>query len=237
MLRDPSRNGAQSLSLRAHRGQTSKNCCTRGQYTQTDKKKRQFETEFHISVTDLDGRSSKNSFLWWCSGSTRWPEAWKGAQVRHCGLTVTQFRCHYFLYIVSAVSLLISGNTFYQPGCLLGDMDNIHSANGNLEPGDKRVIGMAASEGQAQNLNSRSPRLSPPFVARETSKEVTAKAETINNVSPSILPSPSPAPDRLEDQNNNNQSRSSPAHGSVGQASPSPSPPAPTPLPKVGLVI
>uniref|UniRef100_A0A3Q3W3Q9 SH3 domain-containing protein n=1 Tax=Mola mola TaxID=94237 RepID=A0A3Q3W3Q9_MOLML len=124
------------------------------------------------------------------------------------------------------------GNTFYQPGCLLGDMDNIHSANGNLEPGDKHVVGMAASEGEGQNLNSRSPRLSPPFVARETSKEVTAKAETINNVSPSILPSPSPAPDRLEDQNNNNQSGSSPAHGSVGQTSPSPSPPAPTPLPK-----
>uniref|UniRef100_A0A3Q3VVV7 SH3 domain-containing protein n=1 Tax=Mola mola TaxID=94237 RepID=A0A3Q3VVV7_MOLML len=115
----------------------------------------------------------------------------------------------------SAVSHLISGNTFYQPGCLLGDMDNIHSANGNLEPGDKHVVGMAASEGEGQNLNSRSPRLSPPFVARETSKEVTAKAETINNVSPSILPSPSPAPDRLEDQNNNNQSGSSPAHGSV----------------------
>lgn len=134
----------------------------------------------------------------------------------------------------SAVSLLIPGNTFYQPDCILGDMDNIHSANGNIEPGDKHVS-MATLEGGGQNLNSGFLRLSPPSVAIETSKEMTAKAETINNVSSSIQPSPSPAPDRLEDQNNNNQRGSSPAHNSVGHASPSLSPPAPTPLPKVGI--
>ncbi|XP_038585664.1 apoptosis-stimulating of p53 protein 1-like isoform X5 [Micropterus salmoides] len=122
-----------------------------------------------------------------------------------------------------------SANTFYQPDCLLGDMDNIHSANGNVEPVDKHV-GMANAEGEVQNLNSSSRRLSPPSVVIETSKDTTAKAETTNNVSPSTQPSPSPAP---EDQNNNNQRGSSPAHNSVGHASPSPSPPAPPSLPKV----
>ncbi|XP_045918984.1 apoptosis-stimulating of p53 protein 1-like isoform X3 [Micropterus dolomieu] len=122
-----------------------------------------------------------------------------------------------------------SANTFYQPDCLLGDMDNIHSANGNVEPVDKHV-GMANAEGEVQNLNSSSRRLSPPSVVIETSKDTTAKAETTNNVSPSTQPSPPPAP---EDQNNNNQRGSSPAHNSVGHASPSPSPPAPPSLPKV----
>ncbi|XP_041809328.1 protein phosphatase 1, regulatory subunit 13Ba isoform X2 [Chelmon rostratus] len=127
-----------------------------------------------------------------------------------------------------------SGNTFYQPECILGDMDNIHSSNGNVEPGDKH-ISMATVEGEVQNLNSGSRRLSPPSVAIETSKETTAKAETTNSVSPSAQPSPSPTPDRPEDQNNNNQRGSSPTntHKSVGHASPSPSPPAPPSLPKV----
>nr|XP_046268428.1 apoptosis-stimulating of p53 protein 1-like isoform X3 [Scatophagus argus] len=123
-----------------------------------------------------------------------------------------------------------SGNTFYQPDCILGDMDNIHSANGNIESGDKHVS-MAAMEVEVQNVNSGSRRLSPPSV--ETSKETLAKAETINNTSPSTQPSPSPAPDRPEDQNNNNQRGSSPAQNSVGPVSPSPSPPAPPTLPKV----
>ncbi|XP_069391793.1 apoptosis-stimulating of p53 protein 1-like isoform X14 [Paralichthys olivaceus] len=122
-----------------------------------------------------------------------------------------------------------SGNTFYQPECLLGEMDNIHSANGNVEPGDKH-ISVAAVEGEVQNLNSDSRRLSPPSIAIETSKETMATVETTNNVSPSTQPSPSPSPDRLEDQNNNKQRGSSPANNSVGQASPSP--PAPPPLPK-----
>ncbi|XP_008291609.1 apoptosis-stimulating of p53 protein 1-like isoform X2 [Stegastes partitus] len=124
-----------------------------------------------------------------------------------------------------------SGNTFYQPECLLGDMDNIHSANGNVEPGDKHVS-VTAVEAEAQNLNSDSRRLSPPSVAIETSKETTAAVEISNSVSPSVQPSPSPAPDRPEDQNNNNQRGSSPAQTSVGHASPSPSPPAPPSQPK-----
>ncbi|XP_070835459.1 apoptosis-stimulating of p53 protein 1-like isoform X1 [Chaetodon trifascialis] len=125
-----------------------------------------------------------------------------------------------------------SGTTFYQPDCILGDMDNIHSANGNVEPGDKHVS-MATVEGEVQNLNSGSRRLSPPSVTIETSKETTVKVETTNSVSPSAQPSPAPAPDRPEDQNNNNQRGSSPTHNSVGHASPSPSPPAPPSLPKV----
>ncbi|XP_049452201.1 apoptosis-stimulating of p53 protein 1-like isoform X3 [Epinephelus fuscoguttatus] len=125
-----------------------------------------------------------------------------------------------------------SGNTFYQPDCLLGEMDNIHSANGNVEPGDKHVS-MATTEGEVQNMNSGSRRLSPPSVAIETPKDTTAKAESTNNASPPTQTSPSPAPDRPEDQNNNNQKGSSPAHNSVGHASPSPSPPAPPSKPKV----
>ncbi|XP_030574061.1 apoptosis-stimulating of p53 protein 1-like isoform X2 [Archocentrus centrarchus] len=125
-----------------------------------------------------------------------------------------------------------SGNTFYQPDCLLGDVDNIHSANGNVEPGDKQVSA-AAAEAEGQNLNSDSRRSSPPAVTAETSKETTAAAETGNNVSPSTQPSPARAPERPEDQNNNNQRGSSPAQSSAGHIAPSPSPPAPPTLPKV----
>ncbi|XP_023279845.1 apoptosis-stimulating of p53 protein 1-like isoform X2 [Seriola lalandi dorsalis] len=124
----------------------------------------------------------------------------------------------------------VTGNTFYQPDCLLGDMDNIHSANGNVEPGDKHVC-MAAVEGEVQNLNSDSQRLSPPSVAIETTKEKTVTVETTNNVSPPTQPSLSPAHDRPEDQNNNNQRGSSPSHSSVAHTSPSP--PAPPSQPKV----
>ncbi|KAG7244366.1 hypothetical protein INR49_003223 [Caranx melampygus] len=123
----------------------------------------------------------------------------------------------------------VSGNTFYQPDCLLGDMDSIHSANGNVEAGDKH-ISVAAVEGEAQKLNSDSQRLSPPSIVAETSKETTATVETANNVSPPTQPSLSPAPERPEDQNNNNQRGSSPAHSSVGHSSPSP--PAPPSQPK-----
>uniref|UniRef100_A0A3P8TSU0 Protein phosphatase 1, regulatory subunit 13Ba n=1 Tax=Amphiprion percula TaxID=161767 RepID=A0A3P8TSU0_AMPPE len=125
-----------------------------------------------------------------------------------------------------------SGNTFYQPECLLGEMDNIHSANGNVEPGDKHVS-VTAVESEVQNLNSDSRRLSPPSVAVETSKETTTSVRMSNNVSPSTQPSPSPAPDRPEDQNNNNHRGSSPAQNSGGHPSPSPSPPAPPSQPKV----
>ncbi|XP_034090655.1 apoptosis-stimulating of p53 protein 1-like isoform X1 [Gymnodraco acuticeps] len=124
-----------------------------------------------------------------------------------------------------------SGNTFYQPDCTLGEVDNIHSSNGNVEPGDKHV-NTATAEGEVQNLNSGSRRLSPPSVAIEIPKETSAKAETTKNVSPPTRSSPPSAPDRPEDQNNNKKG-SSPAHGSVGHSSPSTSPPAPPSKPKV----
>ncbi|XP_063765064.1 apoptosis-stimulating of p53 protein 1-like isoform X2 [Eleginops maclovinus] len=124
-----------------------------------------------------------------------------------------------------------SGNTFYQPECILGEVDNIHSANGNVEPGDKN-INTATAEGEVKNLNSGARRLSPPSVAIETPKETSAKAETTKNVSPPTRANPPPAPDRPEDQNNNKKG-SSPAHSSVGHSSPSTSPPAPPSKPKV----
>ncbi|XP_029983279.1 apoptosis-stimulating of p53 protein 1-like isoform X3 [Sphaeramia orbicularis] len=122
-----------------------------------------------------------------------------------------------------------SGNTFYQPECLLGDVDNIHSANGNIEPNEKHV-NLASEEGEGQNSDSR--RLSPPSVAIETPNET--MGEVINKVSPVTKPNSSPPPDRPEDQNNNNQKSSSPApQNSVGHTSPSPTPPAPPSKPKV----
>ncbi|XP_022067207.1 apoptosis-stimulating of p53 protein 1-like isoform X4 [Acanthochromis polyacanthus] len=125
-----------------------------------------------------------------------------------------------------------SSNTFYQPECLLGEMDSIHSANGNVEPGDKHGS-VTAVESEVQNLNSESRRLSPPSVGVETSKETAASVGMSNSVSPSTQPCPSPAPDKPEDQNNNNHRGSSPAQNSGGHASPSPSPPAPPSQPKV----
>ncbi|TNN69930.1 Apoptosis-stimulating of p53 protein 1 [Liparis tanakae] len=123
-----------------------------------------------------------------------------------------------------------SGNTFYQPDCLLGEMDNIHSANGNVEAGDKHG-GVGTAAGEVQNLNASSRRLSPPSVAVETPKDTTAKADTAVAASPPAQTRPASAPERPEDQNNNNKRGSSPAQNSVGHASPSPSPPAPPSLP------
>lgn len=111
-------------------------------------------------------------------------------------------------------------------------MDNIHAANGNVDPGDKPVS-VAASEGEGQHLNAASLRLSPPSVVMETSKATKARAEPASNALPSVQASPSPVPERLEDQNNNSQRRSSPSHSSVSHGSPSPSPSARTPLTKV----
>ncbi|KAM3843236.1 apoptosis-stimulating of p53 protein 1-like [Diretmus argenteus] len=126
-----------------------------------------------------------------------------------------------------------AGNPFYQPGCLLADVDNIHSANGNVELGEKRV-GAATTEGEAHNLNSDSRRLSPPSVAVETANETTVTAAVpADAASPLTQPSPPPAPDKPEDQNNNNQRGSSPAHNSAGHTSPSPPSPMPPTLPKV----
>lgn len=137
-----------------------------------------------------------------------------------------------YLMLYSSVSLFIPGNTFYQPECILGDVDNIHSANGNVEPGDKHVT-LAAVEGEVKNLNSDSRRLSPPSVTVETPNEKTPTVETTNKVSPTPKPSPPPVPDRPEDRNNNNQTGCSPAHNNISRASPAPSPPAPPTLPKV----
>ncbi|XP_077945520.1 apoptosis-stimulating of p53 protein 1 isoform X8 [Gasterosteus aculeatus] len=122
-----------------------------------------------------------------------------------------------------------SANTFYQPDCILGEMDNFHSANGSVEPCDKHVAAGAA-ESEARNSGSR--RSSPP-VSIETPKETTAKADNGVNVSPPAQTGPPPATERPEDQNNNNKRGSSPAQNSAGPASPSPSPLAPPSLPKV----
>ncbi|KAL6105862.1 ppp1r13b [Pungitius sinensis] len=122
-----------------------------------------------------------------------------------------------------------SGNTFYQPDCILGEMDNFHSANGNVEPCDKHVA-TGATESEARNSGSR--RSSPP-VAMETPKEAAVKADNGISVSPPAQTGPPQAPERPEDQKNNNKRGSSPAQNSAGPASPSPSPPAPPSLPKV----
>lgn len=114
---------------------------------------------------------------------------------------------------------------------MLGDMDNIHSANGNVDPGDK-LGSMAASEGEGQNLNTGSLRLSPPSVLMETSKASAAKAEPASDVLASVQPSPSNMSERLEEQNNNSQRRSSPSHSSLSHLSPSLSS-TQTPLTKV----
>lgn len=125
---------------------------------------------------------------------------------------------------------MIPGNTFYQPDCILPDMDNIHSANGNANLGDKLACVAASEATEGHNSNVGSLRSSPPSVVVETPKE----AESVSTAPPSVRLSPSPAPNRPEDQNNNNQRGQSPASHSVGLTSPSPSPPAHAPLPKVG---
>uniref|UniRef100_A0A672J8Z4 Protein phosphatase 1, regulatory subunit 13Ba n=1 Tax=Salarias fasciatus TaxID=181472 RepID=A0A672J8Z4_SALFA len=84
-----------------------------------------------------------------------------------------------------------SGSTFYQPDCLLGDMDNIHSANGNLESGDK-LVSATVVESEGQNLNSDPRRSSPPHAAAETPKEKTAAVKTVSSASQPAQPSPSP---------------------------------------------
>uniref|UniRef100_A0A1A7X022 SH3 domain-containing protein n=2 Tax=Iconisemion striatum TaxID=60296 RepID=A0A1A7X022_9TELE len=117
-----------------------------------------------------------------------------------------------------------TGNPFYQPDCLLGDMDNIHSANGNVEPSEK-TVGVAAVEAE------ESRRSSPPFVTTETSKETTGSAEGTSSASLSAQPSPPPAPEKPEDQNNNQRGIKT-AHN-ISNVSHSPAPFAPPPLPKV----
>ncbi|XP_056151281.1 apoptosis-stimulating of p53 protein 1-like isoform X3 [Lampris incognitus] len=113
-----------------------------------------------------------------------------------------------------------AGNPFYQPDCLLGNVDNIHSAN--VEPTDRDAT-MAAVESESKNLNTDAHRLSPPFVSEETANDATEKARAAESVPPPVQPSPPPAPEKLEDQNNNNQRGPSPTHSPVGHTS-SPSP-------------
>ncbi|XP_077394982.1 apoptosis-stimulating of p53 protein 1-like isoform X3 [Festucalex cinctus] len=121
----------------------------------------------------------------------------------------------------------VSGSTFYQPECLLSDMDNIHSAEVNVEAGEKHAS-LAAEDAEVKNLNLDGRRLSPGAAA-----ETASTREVIKNGSPSLQTNLPSTPDKSEDQNNNNQSSSSLAHSMAGQASPSPSPPAPPSKPKV----
>lgn len=117
-----------------------------------------------------------------------------------------------------------TGNPFYQPDCLLGDMD-VSSANGNVETSEK-TVSLAAVEAEDSRCSS------PPSVPTETPKENTSAAESTKIAPPSTQPSPTPAPVRPDDHNNN-QRGTSPAQTSAGYASPSPSPSAPPALPKV----
>lgn len=128
----------------------------------------------------------------------------------------------------NSVPVLCSGNPFYQPDSLLGEMDSIGSANGNVESGDKKVV-VAAAEAE----DSR--RTSPPSVTTEASEEKTASVESKNTMSLSAQPSPLPAPEKPEDHNRNNQRGTSPAQNSAGHASPALS--APPPPPKVHINI
>ncbi|XP_033844082.1 apoptosis-stimulating of p53 protein 1-like isoform X3 [Periophthalmus magnuspinnatus] len=126
----------------------------------------------------------------------------------------------------------VSANTFYQPDCLLGDIENLQLANGNIESSDKQTTA-PAPEGEGKNtVNADSHlRLSPSSAVKETPKDTAP--EKANHVSPSKPPGPSPTPDKPEDQNNNKQNSVSSARNSVSHSSPSPSPPAAPPQPKV----
>ncbi|KAK5609173.1 hypothetical protein CRENBAI_015227 [Crenichthys baileyi] len=115
-----------------------------------------------------------------------------------------------------------SGNPFYQPDCLLGDMDSIHSANRNVELGDKSVSELAG-EVKGQNLSSDSCCSSSPSVTMETPKDT----ESTNKASASTQPNSSPASEKSEDKNNNSQRGVGSAHNTIGHASSSISPLAP----------
>nr|XP_057946257.1 apoptosis-stimulating of p53 protein 1-like isoform X2 [Doryrhamphus excisus] len=116
----------------------------------------------------------------------------------------------------------VSGNTFYQPDCLLADMDNSLPAEGASEAGEKHP-GLATEDAEVQNLNLDCRRLSPaPF---ETPGETTTAGQMKHNPSQSPQTRLPLAPVRPEDQNNN-QSDSSPTHV-TGPVSPSPAPQPP----------
>ncbi|XP_061700262.1 apoptosis-stimulating of p53 protein 1-like isoform X3 [Syngnathoides biaculeatus] len=121
----------------------------------------------------------------------------------------------------------VSGNTFYQPDCLLDDMDNTHSPVGSVEPGNKPAS-LTTEDVEVQNLNLDCCRLSPA-----TSTEMPEIKEMTKKGSPSSQTNLPSTPNGSEHQNNNNQSSSSPADSMTNQSSPSPSPPAPPSKPKV----
>ncbi|XP_061157676.1 apoptosis-stimulating of p53 protein 1-like isoform X1 [Syngnathus typhle] len=119
-----------------------------------------------------------------------------------------------------------SASTFYQP-----DMDAIHSAEGDVEAGEKHA-GLSSEDAEVQNLNLDRRRLSPPAAAAAT--ETAAVGEESKKVSPSPQSHLPSTPNKWEDQNNNNESGSCWAHGVTSRASPSPSPPpGPPSRPKV----
>ncbi|MED6275117.1 hypothetical protein CHARACLAT_023216 [Characodon lateralis] len=120
-----------------------------------------------------------------------------------------------------------SGNPFYQPDCLLGDMDSIHSANRNVELGDKSVSELPG-EVKGQDLSSDSCCSSSPSVTMETPKDT----ESTNKASASTQPNSSNAPERSEDKNNNSQRGVGSTHNTIGHAPSSPSPPALPSVPK-----
>lgn len=126
--------------------------------------------------------------------------------------------------------LVITGNTFYQPDCILADMDNIHSANGNADLSDTVACVATSEVTECHSSIAGSKRSSPPSVVVETPKE----AESTKATPSMVQHSPAPASNQPEDQNNNNQRGQSPAAHSVGLTTLSPSPPAPAPLLKVG---
>ncbi|XP_077476773.1 apoptosis-stimulating of p53 protein 1-like isoform X2 [Stigmatopora argus] len=117
----------------------------------------------------------------------------------------------------------VSGNPFYQPECIISDLDNIHSAEGFLESSEKDAS-LAKEDAEVQNLNLECPHLLPA-----AAMEVPTTSETIKNESPSSQPNVPPSPDKSQDQNNN-QSSDSPANS---MTSSSPSPPAPPSKPKI----
>ncbi|KAK7904856.1 hypothetical protein WMY93_017463 [Mugilogobius chulae] len=124
----------------------------------------------------------------------------------------------------------VSANTFYQPDCLLGDMDTLQLANGSLESNNKLATA-PAPEGELKSQSTDSQqRLSPSSAMKEPAKDTTV--ENANHVTTSKQQGSSPTPDRPEDQNNNQKSVS-PARNSVSHSSPSPSPPAAPAQPKV----
>ncbi|XP_035990946.1 apoptosis-stimulating of p53 protein 1 isoform X4 [Fundulus heteroclitus] len=122
-----------------------------------------------------------------------------------------------------------SGNPFYQPDCLLGDMDAVHSAAGNVELGDKSVS-EAGVEDKGQNLSSDRRRSSPPLAPRSSPPSAAAETprETESGTTcPSAQPSRCPPPERLQDKRGAGS-----AHSSVGHAPSSPAAPPAAPKAK-----